>query len=71
MVVSRRNMLAAAAAGSVFSASAARAVQLGNPDSPAEGPRAIQKNPHSGTDPGPRSGSRQSVSKQRNAAVDR
>jgi len=36
MIVSRRNMLAVAAAGGVLGA------QLGNPDSPAQGPKAIK-----------------------------
>jgi oxalate decarboxylase len=53
MIVSRRNMLAAAAAGGVLGAGAARAAQFGNPDSPPEGPAAIKGNPHSASDPGP------------------
>src|SRR5581483_7774064 len=53
MIVSRRNMLAVAAAGGVLGATAARAAQLGNPDSPAQGPKAI-KNKKSISDPGPK-----------------
>jgi oxalate decarboxylase len=54
MIISRRNMMAAAAAGGILSASAARAVQLGNPDNPPQGPDAIKGNPHSASDPGPK-----------------
>lgn len=54
MIVSRRNMLATAAAGGVLTARAARAVQLGNPDNPPQGSKAINNNPHSSSDPGPK-----------------
>jgi oxalate decarboxylase len=54
MIVSRRKMMAAAAAGGIMSASAAKAVQLGNPDNPPQGPNAIKGNPHSASDPGPK-----------------
>jgi oxalate decarboxylase len=54
MIMSRRNMIAAAAAGSVASVTVARAAQLGHPDSPAQGEAAIKGNPASTSDPGPR-----------------
>ncbi len=53
MIVSRRSFAAAATAGGLFAASAARAAQLGNPDNPPQGAAAIQGNPHSSSDPGP------------------
>ena len=54
MIVSRRNMLAATAAGGVVTATAALAAELGNPDMPAQGAPAIKGNPGSASDPGPR-----------------
>src|SRR5258706_2614400 len=49
---SRRDMLAASAAGAVMTASAARAATFGNPDEPPQG--AINaKGPGNLTDPGP------------------
>lgn len=53
MIVSRRNILVAAAAGGVLSAGVARAAELGNPDTPAQGAPAIKDNPRSANDPGP------------------
>jgi len=51
-MISRRDVLAATAAGAVMSASTARAASFGNPDEPPQG--AINaKNPASITDPGP------------------
>jgi len=51
-MLSRRNILAAGAAGAVMSAATARAAGFGNPDDPAEG--AINaSNPKALTDPGP------------------
>jgi len=51
-MISRREILAATAAGAVMSASTARAASFGNPDEPPQG--AINaKNPASITDPGP------------------
>jgi oxalate decarboxylase len=51
-MISRREILAATAAGVVMSASTARAASFGNPDEPPQG--AINaKNPASITDPGP------------------
>src|SRR6266853_4634956 len=51
-MISRRDGLAATAAGAVMSASTARAASFGNPDEPPQG--AINaKNPASITDPGP------------------
>ncbi len=53
-MVSRREILAAGAAGAVMSASTARAASFGNPDEPPQG--AINaKDPASSTDPGPQS----------------
>jgi len=54
MIMSRRNMLAGTAAGGIATATVARAANLGNPDTPAQGPAAIKGDPHSGSDPGPR-----------------
>ncbi len=53
MIVSRRNMLAASAAGGILSSPMAHAAGLGNPDNPAQGPAATQGNPASRSDPGP------------------
>jgi oxalate decarboxylase len=51
-MISRRDILAATAAGAVMSATTARAASFGNPDEPPQG--AINaKNPSSVTDPGP------------------
>src|SRR6266403_3127303 len=51
-MISRRDVLAATAAGAVMSATTARAASFGNPDEPPQG--AINaKNPTSITDPGP------------------
>ncbi len=51
-MISRREVLAATAAGAVMSAATARAASFGNPDEPPQG--AINaKNPGSVTDPGP------------------
>jgi oxalate decarboxylase len=51
-MISRREVLAATAAGAVMSAATARAASFGNPDEPPQG--AINaKNPASITDPGP------------------
>ena len=51
-MISRREMLAATAAGAALTAGAARAATFGNPDEPPQG--AINaKNPGSVTDPGP------------------
>src|SRR5712672_3379419 len=51
-MISRREMLAATAAGAVMTATTARAATFGNPDEPPQG--AINaKNPASITDPGP------------------
>ena len=53
-MISRREMLAATAAGAALTAGAARAATFGNPDEPPQG--AINaKNPASVTDPGPQS----------------
>src|SRR5216684_4417129 len=52
VMISRREVLAATAAGAVMSAATARAASFGNPDEPPQG--AINaKNPGSVTDPGP------------------
>ena len=53
-IPSRRNFLAATAAGSVAAVAAtARAASFGNPDAPPEGAINTQGNPTSITDPGP------------------
>jgi oxalate decarboxylase len=52
MIISRRSF-AAATAGGMLAASAARSAQLGDPDSPPQGPEGIKGNPHSSSDPGP------------------
>jgi oxalate decarboxylase len=57
MIVSRRSFAAVAASGLLVTQaarSAHAAPQLGNPDSPAQGPEAIKGNPHSSNDPGPK-----------------
>lgn len=52
--LSRRNLLAAAAAGTVMTAaSAAQAASFGNPDRPPQGVANTLSNPSSATDPGP------------------
>src|SRR5271165_3863744 len=51
--VSRRAVLAAAAAGSVATAAAANAASFGNPDAPPQGEINTKSNPSSVTDPGP------------------
>src|SRR5437667_3236812 len=52
VMISRREVLAATAAGAVMTAATARAASFGNPDEPPQG--AINaKNPGSVTDPGP------------------
>jgi oxalate decarboxylase len=55
-MLSRRNILATAAAGAMISASSARAASLGNPDQPAEGAVNVT-NPKALTDPGPQDAS--------------
>jgi len=52
MIVSRRHILSASAAGGVMTVGLAQAAQFGNPDSPAQGLDAVKGNPAS--DPGPR-----------------
>jgi oxalate decarboxylase len=53
-MISRREMLAASAAGAMMTATTARAASFGNPDEPPQG--AINaENPASITDPGPQS----------------
>src|SRR5713226_7210794 len=53
-MISRREMLAATAAGAAMTAATARAASFGNPDEPPQG--AINaKNPGSVSDPGPQS----------------
>jgi oxalate decarboxylase len=54
MIVSRRNILSATAAGGVMTTTLAQAARFGNPDSPAKGSDAAKGNPASITDPGPR-----------------
>jgi oxalate decarboxylase len=51
-MLSRRNILATAAAGAMMSAATARAAGFGNPDEPAEGAVNVT-NPKALTDPGP------------------
>ena len=51
-MLSRRNILATAAAGAMVSATTARAATFGNPDQPAEGAVNVT-NPKALTDPGP------------------
>ena len=52
--ISRRDMLAASAAGSVLAAAApAMSASFGNPNGPPEGAVNAQGNPSSFTDPGP------------------
>jgi oxalate decarboxylase len=51
--VSRRGVLAAAAAGTVATAAAASAATFGNPDEPPQGEINTRGNPSSFTDPGP------------------
>jgi oxalate decarboxylase len=51
-MLSRRDILATAAAGAAISAAAARAATFGNPDQPAEGAVNVT-NPKALTDPGP------------------
>jgi oxalate decarboxylase len=51
-MLSRRNILATAAAGAMMSATTARAASFGNPDQPAEG-AVNAANPKALTDPGP------------------
>src|SRR3954463_13641965 len=52
--LSRRNMFASAAAGSVLTVAAtAKAASFGNPDEPPQGAINTQGNPSSATDPGP------------------
>jgi oxalate decarboxylase len=51
-MISRRDVLAATAAGAVMSASTARAASFGNPDEPPQGV-INAKNSASITDPGP------------------
>jgi len=51
--VSRRGVLAAAAAGTVATAAAASAATFGNPDEPPQGQINTTGNPSSFTDPGP------------------
>jgi oxalate decarboxylase len=53
MIVSRRNGMSEICAGALRTASAARTLELGDPNSPAQDPQAIEQNPHSGSDPGP------------------
>jgi oxalate decarboxylase len=52
MILSRRSF-AAATAGGLLAAGAARGAELGNPDTPAQGRPAIKNNPRSADDPGP------------------
>src|SRR5262249_46784280 len=51
--VSRRGVLAAAAAGTVATAAAASAATFGNPDEPPQGEINTRGNPSSFTEPGP------------------
>ncbi|MFZ0836661.1 MAG: cupin, partial [Xanthobacteraceae bacterium] len=51
-MLSRRSVLATAAAGAAVSATAAAAASFGNPDEPPQG-EVNAKNPASITDPGP------------------
>jgi hypothetical protein len=51
-MLSRRNIIATAAAGAMMSAATARAASFGNPDQPAEG-AVNATNPKALTDPGP------------------
>ena len=51
-MLSRRNILATAAAGAAISVATARAASFGNPDEPAEGAVNVT-NPKALTDPGP------------------
>jgi oxalate decarboxylase len=55
-IVSRRNLLAVTAAGSIVAAAAkAQAQTFGNPDLPPQGAINTRSNPRSITDPGPQS----------------
>jgi oxalate decarboxylase len=52
MIISRRDFAAVAATG-ILAAGAANSAELGNPDTPPQGPDAIKDNPRSATIPGP------------------